>query len=61
MGILLYEMNVGIDPFSDEDPMMVYQKILKGKIKFPSFFDRYIRINFYDKKIKKFIRTIKNK
>ena len=34
-GILLYEMIAGIDPFSDDDPMMVYQKILKGKIKFP--------------------------
>jgi protein kinase A len=40
MGILLYEMNVGIDPFCDDDPMMVYQKILKGKMKFPTFFDR---------------------
>ena len=38
-GILLYEMIAGIDPFSDDDPMMVYQKILKGKIKFPSGFD----------------------
>lgn len=38
-GILLYEMIAGIDPFSDDDPMMVYQKILKGKIKFPSTFD----------------------
>lgn len=38
-GVLLYEMIAGIDPFSDEDPMMVYQKILKGKIKFPSGFD----------------------
>jgi len=38
-GVLLYEMLVGIDPFSDEDPMMVYQKILKGKLKFPSSFD----------------------
>jgi len=38
-GILLYEMLAGIDPFSDDDPMMVYQKILKGKIKFPSSFD----------------------
>ena len=38
-GILLYELIAGIDPFSDEDPMMVYQKILKGKVKFPSGFD----------------------
>ena len=38
-GILLYEMIVGIDPFNDDDPMMVYQKILKGKIRFPSGFD----------------------
>jgi serine/threonine protein kinase len=38
-GILLYEMIAGIDPFNDEDPMLVYQKIIKGKIKFPSSFD----------------------
>lgn len=31
--ILLYEMIAGIDPFSDDDPMMVYQKILKREIK----------------------------
>jgi protein kinase A len=37
-GVLLYEMNAGIDPFNDEDPMLIYQKILKGKIKFPSSF-----------------------
>ena len=35
MGILLYEMLVGIDPFSDDEPMKTYQKILKGKINFP--------------------------
>jgi serine/threonine protein kinase len=35
LGILIYEMLVGIDPFNDDDPMMVYQKIIKGKIKFP--------------------------
>ena len=37
-GVLLYEMIAGIDPFNDEDPMLIYQKILKGKIKFPSSF-----------------------
>ena len=38
-GVLLYEMIAGIDPFNDEDPMAVYQKIIKGKIKFPNSFD----------------------
>lgn len=40
LGILIYEMLAGIDPFSDEDPMAIYQKILKGKIRFPRNFDR---------------------
>ena len=40
MGILLYEMLVGIDPFSDDDPMKTYQKIIKGKINFPKDFDK---------------------
>lgn len=41
LGILLYEMLAGIDPFSDDDPMNIYQKILKGKISFPKDFDKY--------------------
>lgn len=40
LGILIYEMNAGIDPFTDEDPMGIYQKILKGKVKFPRNFDK---------------------
>jgi len=40
LGILLYEMIAGIDPFNDEDPMTIYQKILKGKILFPKGFDK---------------------
>ena len=39
LGIIIYEMLAGIDPFSDEDPMAIYQKILKGKLKFPRSFD----------------------
>lgn len=42
LGILTYEMNAGIDPFTDEDPMIIYQNILKGKIRFPKDFDKYI-------------------
>ena len=32
-------MLVGIDPFSDDEPMSVYQNILKGKVRFPSSFN----------------------
>ena len=39
LGIILYEMVAGIDPFNDDDPMIIYQNILKGKLKFPGFFD----------------------
>jgi serine/threonine protein kinase len=41
LGILIYELNAGIDPFSDDDPMNIYQNILKCKIKFPKDFDKY--------------------
>ena len=40
LGILTYEMIAGIDPFNDNDPMVIYQKILRGKIKFPRDFDK---------------------
>lgn len=33
-------MIAGIDPFNDEDPMAIYQKILKGKVVFPKGFDK---------------------
>lgn len=33
-------MIVGIDPFSDDEPMAVYQNILKGKLKFHSSFPK---------------------
>ena len=38
LGILIYEMIVGIDPFNDEDTMAIYQKVIKCKVKFPSYF-----------------------
>ena len=46
-------MIAGIDPFSDEDPMAIYKKILKGKVKFPRSFDKYIyQIYIMDRKAK---------
>jgi serine/threonine protein kinase len=43
LGILIYEMIAGIDPFNDDDPMAIYQNILRGVIKFPRKFDRDAR------------------
>lgn len=40
LGVLIYEMHAGIDPFSDDDAMGIYKNILKGKVSFPSVFDK---------------------
>ncbi len=40
LGVLIYEMHAGIDPFNDEDPMGIYRNNLKGKISFTSNFDK---------------------
>jgi protein kinase A len=39
MGILLFEFIAGYPPFFDESPFRIYEKILEGKVKFPSWFD----------------------
>ena len=39
LGVILYEMIAGIDPFSDEDTLNVYQNILSRKLEFSSDFD----------------------
>lgn len=39
-GVLLYEMLTGFTPFTDEDPMVSYQKILEAKVGFPEGFDK---------------------
>jgi protein kinase A len=39
LGFLIYELIAGIDPFGDEDPMIIYQNILRGKLRFTKGFD----------------------
>ena len=39
LGVLLYEMICGIDPFSDDTPMGTYNNILQGNVQFSSHFD----------------------
>lgn len=40
VGVLIFEMLAGIDPFNDADPMMIYQNIIRGNLKFPRTFDK---------------------
>nr|CAG8530204.1 11470_t:CDS:2 [Entrophospora candida] len=39
LGVLIFEMLAGHPPFYDDDHMRLYEKILAGKIKYPSYFD----------------------
>ena len=39
LGIIIYEMIGGVDPFSDEDVMKTYENILERKLLFSSDFD----------------------
>eukprot|EP01097_Dermamoeba_algensis_P000010 TRINITY_DN1003_c0_g2_i1.p1 TRINITY_DN1003_c0_g2~~TRINITY_DN1003_c0_g2_i1.p1 ORF type:complete len:702 (+),score=214.46 TRINITY_DN1003_c0_g2_i1:95-2200(+) len=39
LGILIYEMLAGFSPFFDDNQYVIYEKILSGRIHFPSFFD----------------------
>eukprot|EP00127_Corallochytrium_limacisporum_P006634 Clim_evm13s232 gene=Clim_evmTU13s232 len=39
VGILTYELMCGGAPFVDQNPLGIYEKILKGKIRYPSFMD----------------------
>ncbi|ORY03179.1 camp-dependent protein kinase 9 [Basidiobolus meristosporus CBS 931.73] len=39
LGILIFEMLAGYPPFFDDNPFGIYEKILDGRIMFPSHFD----------------------
>ena len=39
LGILLYEMLIGCTPFTDSDPIKIYQKVKKNKVIFPKLMD----------------------
>ncbi|CAG8722388.1 31105_t:CDS:2, partial [Racocetra persica] len=39
LGILIFEMLAGYPPFFDDNPFGIYEKILAGKIQFPSHVD----------------------
>lgn len=39
MGILTFEMLAGYPPFYDQNPMKLYENIMAGRVKYPSYFD----------------------
>ena len=40
LGVFIYEMIAGIDPFNSEDPMKTYENIVRCKVAFPAEFDK---------------------
>lgn len=38
LGILIFEMSAGYPPFFADQPLQIYEKIVSGKIRFPSHF-----------------------
>jgi serine/threonine protein kinase len=44
LGVLIYEMMSGIDPFCDKDIMGMYRKIIEGNLLFPKGFDPYLNV-----------------
>merc|ERR1719204_1537999 len=43
LGILIYEMLASVSPFFDDQPIGIYRKIVKGKVKFPRHFSRNVK------------------
>lgn len=42
-GILIFEMLAGQPPFCADDPMEIYQKILRNKVNYPAAFSKNVR------------------
>ena len=38
LGVLIYEMVAGYPPFFADQPIQIYEKIVSGKVRFPSHF-----------------------
>uniref|UniRef100_A0A5S6QWV9 cAMP-dependent protein kinase catalytic subunit n=1 Tax=Trichuris muris TaxID=70415 RepID=A0A5S6QWV9_TRIMR len=43
LGVLIYEMDAGYPPFFADQPIQIYEKIVSGKIRFPSHFTNELK------------------
>ncbi|KAI6181956.1 CAMP-dependent protein kinase catalytic subunit [Aphelenchoides fujianensis] len=43
LGVLVYEMAAGYPPFFADQPIQIYEKIVSGKVKFPSHFSNELK------------------
>ncbi|CAD5214495.1 unnamed protein product [Bursaphelenchus xylophilus] len=43
LGVLIYEMAAGYPPFFADQPIQIYEKIVSGKVKFPSHFTNELK------------------
>lgn len=43
MGILLYEMTAGMPPFFADQPIQIYEKIIRGKVFYPAHFSDQLK------------------
>jgi protein kinase A len=43
LGVLIYEMAAGYPPFFADQPIQIYEKIVSGKVRFPSHFSADIK------------------
>ncbi|OAD79593.1 protein kinase A catalytic subunit [Phycomyces blakesleeanus NRRL 1555(-)] len=43
LGVLIFEMLAGYPPFYDDDHLKLYEKIIQGKIHWPSYFDPHAK------------------
>jgi hypothetical protein len=44
LGVLTYEKIIGIVPWDENDPMLIYQKIIKGKVYFPKILINMLKV-----------------
>ncbi|XP_074122491.1 cAMP-dependent protein kinase catalytic subunit beta isoform X1 [Sminthopsis crassicaudata] len=43
LGVLIYEMTAGYPPFFADQPIQIYEKIISGKVRFPSHFSSELK------------------